>query len=278
LVVDGRRRMFTPHMRNIRLTVAYDGSDYVGWQVQPNGPSVQSMLEEAIRKLTGEHTNVLAAGRTDSGVHAMGQVASFRTELPIPCDSVPVALQRYLPPDIVIRDAEEVPFDFHATFSAKSKRYRYVIHNGRKHNPFLRRYAWHFHGPLDSQAMHDAGQTLVGTHDFRSFESQWPNKATSVRTVTELTVRRQTFCPLWFEDGDLKPSDEDAGDFIWLEIVANGFLYNMVRAIVGTLMSVGRGRWDSVEVRRILEAMNRSQAGDTAPGHGLYLVEVDYGM
>ena len=270
--------MFTPHMRNIRLTVAYDGSEYVGWQIQPNGPSVQSTLEEAIRKLTGEHANVLAAGRTDSGVHAMGQVASFHMELPIPCDSVPVALHRFLPPDIVIRDAQEVPFDFHATFSAKRKRYRYVIHNSRQHNPFLRRYAWHFHGSIDSRAMHDAGQTLVGTHDFRSFESHWPNKSTSVRTVKELTVRRQKFCPLWFDDGDLKTSDEDAGDFIWLEIVANGFLYNMVRAIVGTLLPVGRGRWDAAEVRRILAAMNRSQAGDTAPGHGLYLVEVDYGM
>lgn len=264
-------------MRNIRLTVAYEGTNYVGWQVQPNGPSVQSKIETAIRKLTGAKPNLLAAGRTDSGVHALGQVANFLTETPIPSDRFPPALQKFLPPDIVLRDATEVPLDFHATFSAKRKRYRYVVHNSQRHNPFLRHLAWHCHGPIDAQAMHAAGQELVGTHDFRSFESHWPNKATSVRTVMELTVRRQRFCPLWFDDPDVKPTDEDAGDFIWLEIVANGFLYNMVRAIVGTLLPVGRGRRDAAEIRRMLASMDRSQAGDTAPAHGLYLVEVDYG-
>ena len=237
---------------------------------------MQSNILAAIRKLTGEDVNLLSAGRTDSGVHALGQVASFHTETPIPCDRLPAALQKFLPPDIVLRDAAEVPLDFHATYSARRKRYRYVIHNSSWHNPFLGRFTWHRHGPIDSRGMHAAGQDLVGTHDFRSFESHWPNKATSVRTVMEVSVKRQRFCPLWFRVADLAPSNEDTGDFIWLEIVADGFLYNMVRAIVGTLLSVGRGRWDVSDVRRILESMDRSHAGDTAPAHGLYLVDVDY--
>jgi len=263
-------------MRNLRLIIAYDGTGYVGWQTQPNGPSVQTTLEAAIRRLTGEQVNVLAAGRTDSGVHALGQVASFQTSSTIPCDGFRKALQNYLPDDIIVRDASDVPQDFHATFSAKRKRYRYVILNGRIHNPFLRRYVWHYHAELDADAMHAAGQVLVGRHDFRSFESQWPNKATSVRDVMELTVRRHPDCPLWFSDLSPTQSASGSGDFLWIEIVANGFLYNMVRAIVGTLVHVGRGRWRTADVRRVLDAMNRSQAGDTAPAHGLYLVQVDY--
>lgn len=265
-------------MRNIRMTIAYDGTNYVGWQIQPNGPSVQSAVEYAIQKQTGEDVSVVATGRTDSGVHAMGQVVSFRTNSPIPCDGLRMALQKFLNPDVFIRSVDEVPDDFHATYSAKKKRYRYVIHNARIHNPFLRNYVWHQHGVLDSAAMHDAAQKLIGTHDFRSFESHWPNKASSVRTVMEVTVKRQRFCPLWFGSNDLAPADEDAGDFIWIEIVANGFLYNMVRSIVGTLVFVGRGRWNSEEVERVLIAKNRSIAGDTAPAFGLYLVEADYGF
>lgn len=265
-------------MRNIRLTVAYEGTNYVGWQVQPNGPSVQTTIEGAIRKLTGENVNLLAAGRTDSGVHALGQVASFRTESPIPADRFSFALQRFLLTDIMVREADEVPLDFHATYSARRKRYRYVIHNGDRPNPFLRRFAWHCHGPIDSAAMHEAGQALIGRHDFRSFESHWPNKATSVRTVLEVTVRRQRYCPLWYEPDDVGPSAEDAGDYIWIEIVADGFLYNMVRTIVGTLLFVGRGRWDADDVHHIVSAMDRAQAGDTAPAHGLYLVNVDYDL
>ena len=271
-------------MRTIRMTVAYDGTGYVGWQVQPNGESVQAAIERAILKLTGETISVLSAGRTDSGVHALGQVVSFRTESPIPCDGFRKALQKFLEPDVIIRELEDVADDFHATYSAKRKRYRYVIHNVRTHNPFLRNYVWHRHSRLDDVAMHAAGQELVGKFDFRSFESHWPNKATSVRTVMELTVRREHYCPIFFElpRGELPESQrghagQSQGDFIWLEIVADGFLYNMVRAIVGTLVPVGAGRWTPGDVRRILDAQDRSQAGDTAPPQGLYLVEVDYG-
>lgn len=277
-------------MRTIRMTIAYDGTHYVGWQIQPNGESVQAAVERAIRKLTGEQISVLSAGRTDSGVHALGQVVSFRTDSPIPPEGLRKGIQTFLNPDIIIRDLQEADEGFHATYSAHWKRYRYVIHNARTRNPFLRHYVWHRHSPLDDRAMHDAGQELVGTYDFRSFESHWPNKATSVRTVFEVSVSRQPDCPLLFEHPGLGRSPAGAvptqagsgdnsgseGDFIWIEIVADGFLYNMVRSITGTLLQVGTGRWTSNDVRRIRDALDRSQAGDTAPPQGLYLVEVAY--
>lgn len=279
-------------LRNIRLILAYDGTNYVGWQVQPNGLSVQAVVMRALKKLMGHDVNLLCAGRTDAGVHAFGQVASFQTETPIPCDGIRKALRRFLPDDVIVHHVDEVPIEFHATFSAKQKRYRYVIHNTRIHNPFLRNYVWHYHAELDAQAMHDAGQCLVGKHDFRSFESRWPNKATSIRTIKELTVQRRDHCPLNFRaessqptpvetssplaEGNMPTEENTGGDFIWVEIVADGFLYNMVRSIVGTLMSVGRGRWDAADVKRILEVQNRSQAGDTALARGLYMVKVDY--
>lgn len=258
------------------MTLAYDGTRYVGWQIQPNGLSVQEVVTKAIKRACGEDVNLLAAGRTDSGVHALGQVASFQTQSKIPAEGFRKAIQNFLPDDLQIRDIAEVGLDFHATFSAKRKRYRYVIHNSRIHNPFLRHYVWHYHAALDASAMHAAGQELVGKYDFRSFETNWPNKATSVRTVYELTVRRHRFCPVGFSTGDLPLTADDQGDYIWIEIVANGFLYNMVRTIVGTLVPVGRAQWDAAEVRRIRDVMKRSEAGDTAPAHGLYLVEVAY--
>lgn len=272
-------------VRNIRMTVAYDGTDFVGWQVQANGLSIQTVITDAIRKRTGEAVALLSAGRTDSGVHALGQVASFRTSSRIPCDGLRKLIQSGLPDSILIRSIEDAPPNFHATFSARRKRYRYVIHNSRQPIPFLRRYAWHFHPPLDVQAMHQAAQCLLGRHDFRSFESHWPNKATSVRTLMEVTVQRQWFCPLYFQQlapggppdpTRSGPTDAAAGEFIWLDFVADGFLYNMVRTLVGTLVHVGRGRWSAADVTRIIAAMNREAAGDTAPAHGLCLVEVDY--
>lgn len=258
------------------MTVAYDGSNYVGWQVQPNGPSVQTAVGDAIRKLTGEEVNLLSAGRTDSGVHALGQVVNFRIDSPIPCEGFGNALVKFLPPDITVRDVVDVPDEFHATRSARWKRYRYVIHNSPDRNPFLRNYAWHLHGPIDATALHHAAQVLVGTHNFRSFESHWPNKSSSVRTIYELTVRRRSFCPLWFGNADAGRADAESGEFVWIEVAGDGFLYNMVRAIVGTLIPVGRGRRSADEVQQILTAMDRSQAGDTAPAAGLFLVHVEY--
>jgi tRNA pseudouridine38-40 synthase len=263
-------------MRTIRLTLVYDGTNYVGWQVQPNGVSVQSVVEEAIRRVTGETLRVLAAGRTDAGVHALGQVAAFRTTSGIPTERIVPALQSHLPDDVVVREAVETAADFHATYSAKRKRYRYVIDNGMPPDPFVRRYAWHYRGALDAAAMHAAAQTLVGTHDFRCFESEWPNKATSVRTVLECTVDRYSGWPVWSQPSSLREPPQPDGRFLWMDIVADGFLYNMVRAILGTLLKVGRGKWTAEDVRRILERQDRALAGETAPAHGLYLVSVEY--
>ena len=287
-------------MRNIRLTLAYDGTNYVGWQVQPNGTSVQSTVEEAVRKLTGASARLTVAGRTDSGVHALGQVANFPTESSIPCERIRAGLQNFLPDDIVVREAIDVDSSFHATYSAKSKRYRYVIFNSRMSNPFVRRYAWQYSSELDALAMHQAAQVLLGTHDFRCFESHFPNKKTSVRTITETSVTRQAGWPIWHQADSIDSSETteiaatdaavaeiaprtdklatppDSAPFVVIEVVADGFLYNMVRAIVGTLLEVGRGKWTGDDVRQIIENQDRSQAGVTVPLHGLYLVHVEY--
>lgn len=263
-------------MRNIRLTLAYDGTDFVGWQTQPNGPSVQSAVEEGLRQFTGLPATLLAAGRTDAGVHALGQVASFRTESTIPCSGFVAGLQTYLPRTILILTADEVDLSFHATHAAKRKRYRYVIHNVRARHPFLRNYAYEFHVPLDEQAMHAAAQVLVGKHDFRAFESQYPNKASSVRTVFELSVTRREGWPTWDRRQPHDAPPTPGGEFIWIDIVANGFLYNMVRAIAGTLIRVGEGKWTAHDVDRILQAGERKLAGPTSPACGLYLVRVEY--
>lgn len=266
--------------RNIRLRLAYDGTGYAGWQVQPRRPTVQGCLEEAIRKVTGQAVRVLSAGRTDAGVHALGQVANFHTAFPIPPHKWRPALQACLPADIVILESDEVPADFHATFSARSKRYRYVIYNHLVDDPFIRRYSWRISQPLDEQAMQDAALVLIGKHDFRSFESDWPNKASSVRCVADLTIQRaqgwNVFAPAGLASQSALPAS-DTGPFICLEIEADGFLYNMVRAITGTLVNVGRGTWSKADVLRVLLAQDRAVAGGTAPACGLFMVRVNYG-
>jgi tRNA pseudouridine38-40 synthase len=271
-------------MRNIRLTLAYDGTNYVGWQNQPNGTSVQSVVEAGIHEFSGAKASLIAAGRTDAGVHALGQVANFRTESAIPCQGFRAGLQTYLPHDVLVVDADEVPLDFHATYAAKRKRYRYVIQNARAAHPFLRSYAHEYHAALDEREMHEIGQVLVGTHDFRAFETQHPNTATSVRTVFELTVRRFSEWTAWNssranlgEPPEASTPRYAVGRFISIDIVADGFLYNMVRTIAGTLIRVGERKWDAQHVREILEHGERPQAGPTAPACGLYLVRVDYG-
>jgi tRNA pseudouridine38-40 synthase len=186
-----------------------------------------------------------------------------------------------LPRDVLVVDADEVPLEFHATYAAKRKRYRYIIHNARAAHPFLRNSAYDFHATLDAREMHAAGQVLVGTHDFRAFETQHPNTASSVRTVFELSVGRFSEWTAWnarkADRTDATPPRADGlGDFISIDVVADGFLYNMVRTIVGTLIRVGERKWDSQRVREILERGDRPQAGPTAPACGLYLVRVDY--
>ena len=263
-------------MRNIRLNLAYDGTNYVGWQIQPNGNSVQARVTEAIAQLTGQHVKLIAAGRTDAGVHALGQVANFMIDSPIPDTSLQSGLQNFLPDDIVVLDARPVDPEFHATYSATSKRYRYVIHNSRVAMPFLAKYVWRISDDLDAAAMDIAGQCLLGKHDFRSFESHYPNKATSIHTVTELHVERTMHWIAWQPMGPSTPHQQNAGEFICIDIVADGFLYNMVRTIVGTLVKVGRRQWTAEHVRKIRKFQDRSSAGETAPAQGLYLVQVHY--
>lgn len=245
-------------MPNLKITLSYDGTDFFGWQTQPDKRTVQQTLEEAIARLTGEERiRVNASGRTDSGVHAVGQVANFLTSTRIPAEKLAAAINAHLPEDIVVRLAEEVPEAFDANRDAVRKLYRYVIHDGPVPSPFLRRYACQSRHALDAGAMARAARALAGRHDFRCFETEWPNRASSVRTITHIAVNR-------------------AGDYVWLDVEADGFLYNMVRAIAGTLMNVGRGYWPHTQVAEIVRNQDRTQAGPTAPASGLFLMRVSY--
>jgi len=244
-------------MRNIKLTVCYDGTDFHGWQRQPGLRTVQQVLEEALHQLTGVRTIASASSRTDAGVHALGQVVHFLTVSRHSPETFVRALNALMPRDLRALDAEEKPQAFHATLDAKSKRYRYVIDNGPVACPFELRYSWHVRPPLDEAAMNDAGRVLLGRHDFHSFETEWPNRTSSVRTILDLAVER-------------------SGAFVTLEVEADGFLYNMVRSIAGTLIKVGAGKRPQGWVADVLAAENRVEAGPTAPAQGLFLVKVHY--
>jgi tRNA pseudouridine38-40 synthase len=245
-------------MRNIKLTLSYDGTDFNGWQTQPGQRTVQETLEQAIAALTGEQrVRVNASGRTDAGVHAVGQVANFYSTTQLAPDVLVRAVNAHLPPDVVVREAADVAQAFDANRDARGKLYRYVIHDGAVPDPFLRRYCCQSRHPLDAAAMRRAAEPLRGRHDFRSFETDWPNRMSSVRTITHVGVSR-------------------LGEWIWLDVEADGFLYNMVRSIAGTLMNVGRGYWPEEHVAEILRAEDRTQAGPTAPAQGLFLMRVTY--
>ncbi|WZO98202.1 tRNA pseudouridine(38-40) synthase TruA [Isosphaeraceae bacterium EP7] len=244
-------------LRNIKLVLSYDGTEFSGWQRQPDRRTVQQVLEEALGELTGVQPPTNASGRTDAGVHALGQVVHFLTASKHPASVFVKALNAKLPADVRILSAEDVPQAFHCTLDAKSKRYRYVIDNSPIADPFLRRTAWHVFQPLDDAAMQRAGQALVGRHDFHSFETHWPNRTSSVRTIYDLTVTR-------------------VGSLVTLEVEADGFLYNMVRSITGTLTLVGTGRRPEGWVADALAAEDRAEAGPTAPPQGLFMLYVRY--
>jgi tRNA pseudouridine38-40 synthase len=272
--------------RNIMLVLAYDGTAYAGWQIQPNGLTVQECLESAIQRITGESVRVLCAGRTDAGVHAAGQVASFRTQSSIPAPQFRAALQSALPHerDIVVLESREVSPDFHATFSAIRKTYRYLLFDGSVCPPFLRRYVATSRVRLDAVAMHTAAQHLIGTHDFRCFESHYPNKATSVRTVERAAVTRTDVWWPWRETTQLsrdvpavaEGQAEATGPCLSFEVTADGFLYNMVRAIVGTLQEIGGGKQPPDHLRKVIRSLDRKHAGMTAAACGLHLIHVEY--
>lgn len=245
-------------MRNLKMTLSYDGADFFGWQTQPGKRTVQETLEAAISTLTGEdRVRVNASGRTDAGVHALGQVANFYSDTTLAIAKLVPAINAHLPDDVVVSEVEDMPPTFDANRDAVLKLYRYVIHDGQVQSPFLRRYACHSKRRLDEAAMARAAEPLKGRHDFHSFETDWPNRVSSVRTITHLAVNR-------------------FGDYLWLDVEADGFLYNMVRAIAGTLINVGRGYWPESQMEEILKANDRTLAGPTAPAQGLFLVRVTY--
>ncbi len=248
-------------MRFLKITLAYDGTDFAGWQVQPNERTVQQTLEEAWQKVTGESIRAVASGRTDSGVHAIAQVVSLKTDSHLAADVLCRALNANTPEDMTVLDVCEAPDGFHAIRDAIRKRYRYVIQDGPVRDVFVRRYAWYVPQRLDAEAMHSAAQLLRGTHDFASFEASGAERATSVRTISDIWVRREA---------------AETGERIIMEVEADGFLYNMVRNIVGTLVEVGRGSQPQEWVAEVLAAQDRKQAGPTAPPQGLFLVSVDY--
>jgi len=267
-----------PSVRTLRLIVAYDGSRYNGWQEQPGLPTIQGSMEQALEKFLGVKTRAVASGRTDAGVHAIGQVVSVETTARMPCNAFRMGLKTYLPEDIVVQDVQDVPPGFHAQYDAIGKTYRYVIYNHQVDFPFLRGYShWH-RRKLDLAAMQAATDVLLGTHDFRSFESQWPNKASSVRTIYGARWVERPLWDLWQANRETIPVAGESlqPSVLTLDISANGFLYNMVRSIVGTMIQVGRGKWSAEEVRAILEAGDRRLAGETAPPQGLYLLQVAY--
>jgi len=248
-------------MRSIKLTLAYDGTAYAGWQVQPGRKTVQGVLEAALEQVTGQSIRVVASGRTDAGVHALGQVASFQTKSRLAADVFARAMNAELPHDVAVLAAVDVPEGFHALRDAVRKRYRYVIHDGPVRDVFRRHYCWQHHGRLDAEAMDRAARLLLGRHDYSSFQSSGAERQTSVRTIHEIAVWRG-------QGGD--------AHVITLEVEADGFLYNMVRAIVGTLVEVGRGARSESWVGEVLAAADRGAAGPNAPPQGLFLVRVDY--
>ncbi|MBO8136852.1 MAG: tRNA pseudouridine(38-40) synthase TruA [Desulfotomaculum sp.] len=245
---------------NIKLTVAYDGTDYHGFQEQRGTGfvTIQEVLEKALSKLAKQRIQVTGAGRTDSGVHAKGQVVNFKSESwPVPLDKIPLAVNALLPGDVVVLKAEKVPDEFHARFSAVKKTYVYTILNQRLPDPFTKRYALHEPRPLDDDAMNRAAQYLVGEHDFKSFQAQGTPVKTTVRKLTEASVKRD-------------------GCKLYLRFTANGFLYNMVRIMTGTLIQVGLGKIKPDDVKLILESRDRTKAGPTVPPQGLCMEKVYY--
>ncbi len=244
-------------MRNIKLTIEYDGKDFNGWQKQPNKLNIQGEIERAIKDITGEEVNLIASGRTDAGVHSLGQIANFKTNSNIPIEKIPIALNTKLKRSIRIIDAKEVEESFHSRYNCKKKTYRYIINNSKNGTAIYRNLQYNFSEKLDENKMHEAIQYFVGEHDFKGFKASGTSSKTSIRTIYSGKVEKR-------------------GDLIIIEITGNGFLYNMVRIIAGTLIEVGIGKIKPEEISQIIRSKDRTRAGKTLPPQGLYLVNVEY--
>ena len=249
-------------MRNLKLILAYDGSEFAGWQVQPDTATIQGSLASAIARITGETVLPQGSGRTDAGVHAMAQVATFATESSVPTGNFLKALNDILPPSVRVLEVEEAAADFHARKSARSKTYRYRILRAGICSPFLARYVWHYPYPLNEQAMIQAARLVEGEHDFTSFAAVDPERGRE----SPVSNVRQIFSSNW----------ERQDDELVYTVRGSGFLHHMVRNLVGTFILVGKGTLHHEDITRILQARNRSAAGATAPPNGLYLVKVEY--
>lgn len=244
-------------MRNILLKIEYDGTDYAGWQHQKNAKSIQETIEAALKRITGRKARLISCGRTDAGVHALNHIANFKTDSKIPLFKLQRALNSVLPKDIVIKEAKAVPLKFHSRFDARSKIYRYTIVNGPSPSAISRNFAVHISYKLDLALMKKEAKVLIGKHDFKSFQAADRIERSSVRTIKDLRIKKN-------------------GDFLKIDVEADGFLYNMVRNIAGTLIDIGRGRLPAGSMARILKAKDRKLAGETAPAKGLCLIEVKY--
>ncbi|HEX8960937.1 MAG TPA: tRNA pseudouridine(38-40) synthase TruA [Geobacteraceae bacterium] len=244
-------------MRNIKLIIEYDGTNYAGWQVQPNGLAIQQVMEDALARILGAPARLHSSGRTDAGVHARGMVAAFRTDRDIPLRAFSDGLNSLLPPDIAVKDATEASPEFHPRFDATGKRYRYTVYNGGRRSPLARLYAWHLRGELNMAAMEEGARHFIGEHDFAAFRTAGCAAKTTVRRIDAIALRRE-------------------GDFIYLDVTGSGFLRNMVRIMAGTLVEVGQGRRSPGVVAALLSGDAGVSPGATAPPHGLCLMEVFY--
>ena len=244
-------------MRNIKLTIEYDGKEFNGWQKQPNKLNIQGTIEKAIQELTGEEIELNASGRTDAGVHALNQVANFKTNSNIPIEKIAIALNSKLKKSILIKNAEEVDERFHSRLTCKRKTYRYVINNSKYGSAIYRNMEFHIPQKLDIEKMKQAVKYFEGEHDFKAFKASGTSSKSSVRTIYKADVF-------------------DADDKIYIELTGNGFLYNMVRIIAGTLVDVGLGNIVPEQIPNIIAEGKRQNAGKTLPAHGLFLVSVEY--
>lgn len=244
-------------MRNIKLTIEYDGKDFNGWQKQPNKLNIQGEIERAIKDITGEDVDLIASGRTDAGVHALGQVANFKTNSNIPVEKIPIALNTKLKRSIRILAAEEVEERFHSRYNCKKKTYRYVINNSVNGTAIYRNLEYNFSQELNVEKMNEAVKYFIGEHDFKGFKASGTSSKSSVRIIYDAKVYRD-------------------GDRVNIELTGNGFLYNMVRIIAGTLIDVGIGKILPEQITNIINSKERTMAGKTLPPNGLYLVKVEY--
>lgn len=244
-------------MRNLLLTISYDGSNYHGWQVQKNAVTVQEVFQNAVKKLFKQNIDIKGCSRTDSGVHANKYCVSFKTDTDIPCENIIMALNSYLPDDIAVLNCTDMDIDFHARYNVVKKEYVYIINNSKIRNPFLRNYAFWYRYDIDTDYLNEQAQAFVGTYDYSGFCSANSGVEDTVRTVHSFEVSRK-------------------GDLVYFKVSADGFLYNMVRIMVGTLLFVNEGKIKKDELKNVILSKNRKLAGKTAPPQGLYLNDVIY--